>query len=142
MGAHRSVGRRVAAVGLTVVLILQTGTWVPPAAAGTDAPAESKAEDQSRAPVAPASEPSGPQQASFSDAFERLYFTTARYNPHPAVPFSSEWDDATNAGRYRLSETPLNTVDGSHGQPHGSTVHNRLHRQFLYRLPEPGRLEG
>jgi RHS repeat-associated protein len=132
----------VAAVGLTVVLILQTGTWVPPAAAGTDAPAESKAEDQSRAPVAPASEPSGPQQASFSDAFERLYFTTARYNPHPAVPFSSEWDDATNAGRYRLSETPLNTVDGSHGQPHGSTVHNRLHRQFLYRLPEPGRLEG
>ena len=81
MGAHRSVGRRVAAVGLTVVLILQTGTWVPPAAAGTDAPAESKAEDQSRAPVAPASEPSGPQQASFSDAFERLYFTTARYNP-------------------------------------------------------------
>lgn len=102
----------------------------PPSTAGVGAPAE---------PPQPSTDAT---PASFSDTFRRLYFTTTSYSGQPAVPFSAEWNNTSNALRFRLSDTPLGTTDGSHSQTHGQTIHNKLHRPFLYRLSGSGTLEG
>jgi RHS repeat-associated protein len=85
-----------------------------------------------------------PPVAAFSDTTQRLYFTGRSLSAGgaPTVAFGPDWDDTANAGRAMLSATPLNTVNGSHNPTHAATVHNRLHRQFMFQLGGAGTLQG
>ena len=134
----RSRTQRVVAFVVLSALTFQSSASPAVGSGRADRPASPTS---ASAPTVPP-QPSTLAAPAFSDTFQRLYFTTSSYPGQPAVPFSSEWDNTSNALRFRLSETPLNTVDGSHNQTHGQTIHNRLHRMFLYRLSGSGTLDG
>ena len=134
----RSRTQRVVALVVLSVLALQSAASP---AVGNDLADRPAPASPVTAPVEPA-QPMSEATPAFSDSFQRLYFTTSSYTGQPAVPFSPEWDNTSSTSRYRLSDTPLSTVDGSHNPPHNATVHNKAHRMFLYRLSGSGTLDG
>jgi len=138
---YRSGPRR--AVATTVALILMLSTVMPLKGVTEPLPSADLAPDQA-AHVGPPQALVDAPMAAFSDNTQRLYFSarTLGAGGAPTVAFGPDWDDTSNAARYMLSATPLNTVNGSHNQPHGDTVHNKLHRQFMYRLSGAGTLQG
>lgn len=138
---YRSGPRRV--VAATVALILMLSTVMPLNGVTEPLRPADLAPDQAAAVRPPQGLIDAPM-AAFSDSTQRLYFSarTLGAGGAPTVAFGPDWDDTSNAARYMLSATPLNTVNGSHNQPHGDTVHNRLHRQFMYRLSGAGTLQG
>jgi RHS repeat-associated protein len=111
---------------------------------GSPRPAPAASPPAGHAQVRPPEVQSEAPTASFSDASQRLYFSgrSLSWGGAPTVTFSPEWNETSSAGRYMLVSSPSGSSSGTHGQPHGQSILNKLHRQFMFELDGAGTLEG